>query len=151
MEMLIVCRLSKRDFSKDMTYTFMLDCPLPTKYIIELSHGITSSNLYIWLTFCFWIYILSLRIGLCVYGFHVAHCVSLEQVILLGVCIGWVERIFWPNPLRWVKKNSTQPNPTYHISPTQSNPTYMGRVEPMGLTIFLLLLLLNWVEKKYKY
>ena len=27
----------------------------------------------------------------------------------------------------------------------------MGRVEPIGWAIFIYLLLLNWVEKKYKY
>ena len=27
------------------------------------------------------VYILNLRIGLCVYGFHVVHCGSLEQVL----------------------------------------------------------------------
>ena len=59
----------------------------------------------------------------------------------LGVCMGRVEGIFWPNPPWWVKKNSTQLNPLY-----KSNPTHMGQVEPMSLTNFFFLLL-NWVEK----
>ena len=36
-----------------------------------------------------------------------------------------------------------QPNPNHYISLTQPNPHGSGRVEPMGWTIFKLLLLLN--------
>ena len=36
-----------------------------------------------------------------------------------------------------------QSNLTHHISPTQPNPHGSDRVEPMGWTIFKLLLLLN--------
>ena len=45
--------------------------------------------------------------------------------------MGWIEGIFLPNPPWWVKKNLTQPNPSH-----KSNPTRMGRVEPMSLTKF---------------
>ena len=62
---------------------------------------------------------------------------------------GWVglRRFFLSNPPWWVKKNSTQPNPSH-----KSNLTHMGRVGSSwihGLDnfIYLLLLLLNWVEK----
>ena len=50
------------------------------------------------------------------------------------------------NPTYHGGSKKIQPNPTHHISPT-----HMGRVKPMGWTIFIYLLLLNWVEKKYKY
>ena len=59
--------------------------------------------------------------------------------------MGRVDGIFWPNPPWWVKKNSTQPNPSH-----KSNPTHMSRVGS-GWTHefdkFSLLLLLYWVEK----
>ena len=43
--------------------------------------------------------------------------------------------------------------PTHHISPTQPNPTHMGRVglgwvEPMGLTIFIIIIIINKLSKK---
>lgn len=68
--------------------------------------------------------------------------------VLLGVCMGRVERIFWSNPLWWVKKNSTQLNPSQKSNPTQPNPHGSGwvRLNPWVWQIFLLLLL-NWVEK----
>ena len=62
------------------------------------------------------------------------HKIRLFGNIVIGVCMSRVERIFWPNLSWWVKK--IQPNPTHHISSTQSNPTHMGRVEPVGLTKF---------------
>ena len=46
--------------------------------------------------------------------------------------MGRIDEIFLPNPSWWVKKNQTQ-----------FTCIGLGRVEPMGLTIFLLLLLLN--------
>ena len=52
------------------------------------------------------------------------------------------------DPIHHDESKKIQPNPTHHISPTQPNPTHMGWVKPMDWTI---LLLLNWVEKKYKY
>ena len=59
------------------------------------------------------------------------------------------------DPTHYGGSKNIQPNPTHHISLTQSNPTYMGRVGSSwmhGFDKFLsLLLLLNWVEKKYKY
>ena len=119
-------RFSKGIFPRTVVFTFRL---VFTDFILEQNHGITSSNLCIWLTFFYWIYmlynisqwycpahrfslrfqleswsvalwldilnplgdtfvcvcvyicILSLMIGLCVYGLHVAHYASLEQVI----------------------------------------------------------------------
>ena len=49
-----------------------------------------------------------------------------------------------------VGKKKIQPNPTYHISPTRPDPTHMGRVEPMGLTNFIIIII-KLSRKKYKY
>ena len=56
---------------------------------------------------------------------------------------GWVglRRFFYLTHHGGSKK--IQPNSTHHRSPTQPNPTHMGRVEPMGLTTFFFSLLLN--------
>ena len=70
--------------------------------------------------------------------------VDIQALLVVGVCMGRVEGIFLPNPPWWVKKNSTQPNPSHKskLNPHGSGWTY-------GFDKFLLLL--NWVEKKYKY
>ena len=60
---------------------------------------------------------------------------------------GWVELRGFFDPTRHDKLKKIQPNPTHHISPTQPIWVGLGRVEPMGWIIFLLLLLLNWAEK----
>ena len=44
------------------------------------------------------------------------------------------------------QKNSTQPNPLH-----KSNPTHMGRVEPMGWTNFIIIIKLSRKQYKYKY
>ena len=66
--------------------------------------------------------------------------------------MGQVEGIFWPNPPWWVKK--IQHNSTHHISPIQPNPiqptwVVLGRVEPMGLTIFFITIIIKLSRKKY--
>ena len=62
--------------------------------------------------------------------------------------VGLVEEIFWPNPPWWTKKkiqpNPTQPNPSH-----KSNPTHMGRVEPMGWTTFFITIIIKLSRKKY--
>ena len=72
-----------------------------------------------------------------------------EGLTGLAVCMGWVEGIFWPNPPWWVKKNSTQLNPSHKSNPTLPNPHELGWVglNPWVGQFFLLLLLLNWAEK----
>ena len=66
---------------------------------------------------------------------------TMQYHFQLEVCMGRVERIFWPNPPWWVKKNST-----HHI-----NPTHMGRVKPMGLANFIIIIIIKLSRKKYKY
>ena len=75
----------------------------------------------------------------------------------IGVCMGWVglgweDFLTQPTMVGQKKFNPTQP--IIEVQPNPMQPTWvgLGRVEPMGWTkILLLLLLLNWVEKKYKY
>ena len=62
---------------------------------------------------------------------------------------GWGD--FWPNPLWWVKKNSTQPNPSHKSNPTQPIWVGLGQIEPVGLTIFLFIIKLSRKKYKYKY
>ena len=57
---------------------------------------------------------------------------------------GWVELRGFFDPTHHGESKKIQPNPT------QLTWVKLGQVEPMGLTIFYLLLL-NLVEKKYKY
>ena len=59
------------------------------------------------------------------------------------VGLGQVKVIFLPNPLWWVKKNSTKPNPSHY-----SNPTHISQVEPMGWTIFFITII-KLSRKKY--
>ena len=70
----------------------------------------------------------------------------------LGVCMGRVEGIFWPNPPWWVKKNLTQPNPSHKSNPTQPNPHESGWVR-LNLWVwqifFIIIIILS--RKKYKY
>ena len=40
-----------------------------------------------------------------------------------------------------VDKKKIQPNPTHYISPTWPDPTHMGRVEPMDLTNFIIIII----------
>ena len=56
---------------------------------------------------------------------------------------GWVglRRFFDPTHHGGLKK--IQLNPTHHIGPTQPNPTHMGRVEPMGWTIFFITIIIK--------
>ena len=68
----------------------------------------------------------------------------------LGVCMGrvgsgWGDILAW-----WVKKNSTQPNPTHHISPTQLTWVGLGQVEPMDLTNFFIIII-KLSKNIYKY
>ena len=74
-------------------------------------------------------------------------------LVPIGVCMGRVKEIFWPNPPWWVKKNLTQPNPLHKSNPTQLNPYGLGWVElnPWVEQLFLLLLLLNWAKYIYIY
>ena len=55
--------------------------------------------------------------------------------------MGRIKGIFF-NPTHHDGLKKIQPNSTHHISPTKPNPTHMVRVEPVGWTTFLLLLLL---------
>ena len=41
-----------------------------------------------------------------------------------------------------------QQNPIHHISPTRPNSTRMGRVEPMGLTNFIIIIIIKLSRKK---
>ena len=56
---------------------------------------------------------------------------------------GWVRLrgFFDPTHHGGSKKNSTQPNPSHKSNPTQPTWVGLGRVEPVGLTNFFLLLL----------
>ena len=58
--------------------------------------------------------------------------------------MGRIKEIFWPNSPWWVKKKF---NSTHHISPTQPNPHESSWTQGLD-NFFLLLLLLNWAEKK---
>ena len=67
---------------------------------------------------------------------------------------GWVGLKRYFDPIHHGGSKKIQPNPTHHISLIQPNPIYMGRVGSgwtHGFDKFLFLLLLNWVEKNYKY
>ena len=66
----------------------------------------------------------------------------------IEVCIGRVKEIFGPNLPWWVKK--IQPNPTHHISPIQPTWVGLGRVELMGWTNFIIIII-KLSRKKYKY
>ena len=60
----------------------------------------------------------------------------------IGVCMGqvgssWGDFLTQPTMVGQ-KKNSTQPNPTH-----------MGRVEPMGWTIFFITIIIKLSRKKY--
>ena len=59
---------------------------------------------------------------------------------------GWGDFLTQPT---MVGKKKIQLNSTHHISPTQPNPTHMGRIGSGWTRGFdnLLLLLLDWVEK----
>ena len=62
------------------------------------------------------------------------------------VGLDWVEGIFLPNSPWWVKKNSTQSDLSH-----KSNPIHMGRVgrvEPMGLTNFIIIIIIKLNRKK---
>ena len=63
--------------------------------------------------------------------------------------LGQVQGIFLPNPPQWVKKNSTQPNPTHHLSPTQPTWVGLGRVEPLGWAICFITIIIKLSRKKF--
>ena len=67
----------------------------------------------------------------------------------LGVCMGRVEGIFWPNRPWWVKK--IQPNPTQPNPSLKSNPTHMGRVGSSwthGFDKFIIIIIIIKLSKK---
>ena len=72
----------------------------------------------------------------------VGKVLSIESSSWVRVCMGRVEGIFWPNPPWWVKKNSTQPNPT-HMDRVGSGWTH-------GFDIFIIIII-KFSRKKYKY
>ena len=55
----------------------------------------------------------------------------------------WIGLRGFFDPIHHGGSKKIQPNPTYHISPTQPIWVGLGRVELMSWTNFLLLLLLN--------
>ena len=61
----------------------------------------------------------------------------------LGVCMGRVKEIFWPNPPWWVKKYLIQPNPT-HMDRVRSGWTH-------ELEKFIIIIKLSRKKYKYKY
>ena len=72
-----------------------------------------------------------------------------RTIFKLGVCMGWVEGIFCPNPPWWVKKNSTQSSPLHKSNPTQPNPYGLGWV---GLNSWIwqiiIIIIINKLSRK---
>ena len=63
---------------------------------------------------------------------------------------GWVGFRGFFDPTDHGGSKKIQPNPSHKSNPTRPNPTHMGRVEPMGLTIYLFIII-KLSRKKYKY
>ena len=74
-----------------------------------------------------------------------------QLILIRGVhWSGWVKLRGFFDPTYHGGSKKIQPNPTHHISPTQLIWVRLGRVEPMGLTNFFIIII-KLSRKKYKY
>ena len=84
--------------------------------------------------------------------FHSMHIFPIQKMLSLSLSLS--QRCAWVGlrgffdlthhgGSKKIQPNLTQPNPTYHISPTQPNPTHMDRVEPMGMKFFIIIIKLS--------
>ena len=65
---------------------------------------------------------------------------------------GWVGLRRFVDPTHHGESKKIQSNPTHHISPTQPNPTQstwfgLGRVEPMSLKNFIIIIIIKLSKK----
>ena len=60
---------------------------------------------------------------------------------------GWIGLKGFFDPAHHGGLKKIQHNPTHLINPTQSNLTHMGRVEPMGWTIFFITIIIKLSKK----